>query len=111
MAQKTFWKGATDSIWRKSSKWKIATQTIGNFDGDNLDTTSPEVTLSSGGSELLDAATNINPTEVVFRGALGALSGGVNNIVKTFKATDNAATVITETSNVISGSHKKELSK
>jgi hypothetical protein len=32
-------------------------------------------------------------------------------MVKTFKATDNAATVITETSNVISGSHKKELSK
>jgi hypothetical protein len=89
----------------------ITTQTIGNFDGDNVDITSLESTLSSGGAELLDAATNINPTEVVVSGALGALSGGVNNMVKTFKATDNAATVITETSNVISGSHKKELSK
>jgi hypothetical protein len=89
----------------------LAGQTISNFDADSVDTSSLGSALESAGSELADAVGKIDGTQAVVSTALGAFGGSADKLAKTMQFSDKASAVITETTNVLTSSHKEELSK
>ena len=84
-------------------------QTITNFDGENVDTSSAGSTLESGMQELGNAISEIDMGDVATSSALGTFGSSAGKLATTMKMSDNTAAVVTETTNVMTSAKKDEL--
>ena len=84
-------------------------QTITNFDGSDIDSSSFESGLSTTGSAIGDAVSDVDAGSVVASGVLGAFGGVVDKAAKVVKFSDKATSVVTETNNALTSAKKDQL--
>jgi RHS repeat-associated protein len=86
-----------------------AAQTIVNFDSNNIDTSDVTSSLTSAGAELVDAVSDVKVKDMAVSAVLGAYGGSVGKGAQAMKFSDNASSVIAETTNVLTSAKKDEL--